>query len=105
MRAKALGAIGLLIVAIAGCGRDSSGTMTTSKPTTVVAIPRPAFYKEANSVIATLPAGTTLPVQDLHYGKDYLMLAIELPDGQHGYVDVSDVTWSPEERESNQSVP
>jgi hypothetical protein len=73
-----------------------AGSLTTNKPTPVYEQPTPHFYKRPNRVIETIPAGESRPVHELHYGKDFLMLEVDVSTGGHrGFVDSADVTWTP----------
>jgi hypothetical protein len=85
--------IGLAV--LVSCGNQAAGTLTTNKPTAVYEQPTPHFYNQPNRVIDTIPAGESRPVRDLHYGKDFLMLEVEVPAGDRGFVDAADVSWSP----------
>lgn len=77
------------------CGSQVEGKLTTNKPTAVYEQPTPQFYNQPNRVIDTIPAGESRPVRKAHYGKDFLMLEVDVAAGDRGFVDAADVRWSP----------
>lgn len=87
-----LAAVGIAL--LVSCGNQVAGSLTTNKPTPVYEQPAPPYYAQPNRVIETIPAGESLPVRELHHGKDFLMLEVEVAE-MRGFVDSADVRWTP----------
>lgn len=88
-------AASLGLALVISCGSQAAGSLTTNRPTAVYEQPTPAFYKQPNRVIETIPAGESRAVREVHYGKDFMMLEIEASGGEKGFVDSADVSWTP----------
>jgi len=97
MVAQVLAASLGLVLAIS-CGNQGAGSLTTHKPTPVYEQPTPAFYQQPNRVIHTIPPGESKAVRQVHYGKDFMMLEVEVSGGNTGFVDSADVNWIPAEK-------